>query len=118
MKLFFRLTFLLLLFTLGASAQENQKNLKAVIQTTIYCDHCRECETCGKGMKSGLLKIKGVRMYELDEVKMTLTVYYNGEKTDLDTIRKTISELGYDADGVKADPLAYEKLDPCCKKES
>lgn len=62
-----------------------------------------------------MLKISGVKMYELDEKAMTFTVYYNPKKTSLDEIRKGISNLGYDADDVKADPVAYENLDGCCK---
>lgn len=60
-------------------------------------------------------KISGVKMYELDEKKMTITVYYNSKKTDLTMIKKAISKLGYDADDVKADPKGYENLDGCCK---
>ncbi len=55
-------------------------------------------------------------MYELDDKNMTITVYYNGQKTNVDNIRTGISQLGYDADDVKADVAAYEKLDNCCKK--
>ena len=55
-------------------------------------------------------------MYELDEKSMTITVYYNGEKTSLETIKTAISKMGYDADDVKADNEAYGKLDDCCKK--
>lgn len=62
-----------------------------------------------------MLKISGVKMYELDEKAMTITVYYNSKKTDLVTIKKAISQLGYDADDVKADLQAYENLDGCCK---
>jgi mercuric ion binding protein len=103
------------LFTFSVSAQ-SKKNQKAVIKTILYCDHCKECETCGKKFQDNLYKIKGVKMYEIDDKKMTLTVYYNGEKTDLQTIKNAISKLGYDADEVKADLTAYEKLDGCCKK--
>ena len=66
-------------------------------------------------IKEGKQKITGVKMYELDEKKMTITVYYNSKKTDLATIKKAISKLGYDADDVKAEPQAYENLDGCCK---
>lgn len=111
---------LLLLFALftfsAASAQQNKKNIKAVIKTAIYCDHCKECETCGKIFQANMHKIKGLKMYELDEKKMTITVYYNGEKTNLETIKNGIAQLGYDADNIKANPSAYEKLDGCCKK--
>ena len=105
------------LFTISASlAQEPKKNQKAVIKTAIYCDHCKVCETCGKNFQANMHKIKGLKMYELDEEKMTITVYYNTQKTDLQMIKAAISQLGYDADEVKADVAAYEKLDGCCKK--
>ena len=55
-------------------------------------------------------------MYELDEATMTFTVYYNGKKTSLEKIKTAITKLGFDADEMKADPEAYEKLDDCCKK--
>ncbi|UGS19831.1 hypothetical protein [Flavobacterium cyclinae] len=62
-----------------------------------------------------MLKIKGVKMYELDDEAMTFTIYYNSKKTTLQAIKEGISKLGYDADEVKADPEAYKSLDGCCK---
>ncbi|WP_432672806.1 heavy-metal-associated domain-containing protein [Flavobacterium sp. SM2513] len=103
------------LFTVTLSAQ-NSKNEKAVIQTTIDCDHCKVCETCGQNFQDNLYKVKGLKMFELDEKAMTLTVYYNGKKTSLEEIKIAITKLGYDADEMKADPASYEKLDGCCKK--
>lgn len=103
------------LFSYTLSAQ-NSKNEKAVIQTNIDCDHCKACETCGMNFQENLYKITGLKMYELDEKAMTLTVYYNGKKTTLEQIKIAITKLGYDADDLKADKEAYEKLDDCCKK--
>ncbi len=105
-----------LFVSMSAFSQKAKKIEKAVIQTSIYCDHCKACETCGKLFNDNIYDIDGLQMYELDEKAMTLTVYYNTRKTDLDRIRAAISKLGYDADDVKADPSAYEKLDGCCKK--
>lgn len=107
---------LLVFLSSGIAAAQTSKNEKAVIKTTIHCDHCKACETCGKAFQSEMLKIKGVKMYELDEKNNTITVYYNGQKTNLDTIRTAITKLGYDADELKADVAAYDKLDGCCKK--
>lgn len=98
------------------NAQSGKKNEKAVIQTQIFCDHCTECETCGKKFQDEILDITGVKMYELDAEKNTITVYYNGKKTSLSNIKQGISKLGYDADDIKADSEAYAKLDGCCKK--
>ncbi len=103
----------LLLVSNTISAQKS--NEKAVIKTFFNCDHCEACETCGQKFKTEMLKIKGLRMYELDEKAMTFTVYFNSKKTNIQTIREAISKLGYDADDVKADPKAYENLDQCCK---
>lgn len=92
-----------------------KSNQKAVIKTTLHCDHCKQCETCGLKFNTEMLKIKGVKMFDLDYQKMTFTIYYNPKKTTLQEIREGISKLGYDADEVKADPKAYENLDGCCK---
>ena len=99
-----------------SSAQDGKKNQKAVIKTNIYCDHCKQCETCGKSFQSELLKVKGLKMMELDEIAMTITVFYDTRKTDLQSIKTAIANLGYDADEVNANPAAYDKLDNCCKK--
>ena len=95
------------------SAQKTTQ--KAVIKTFFHCDHCKECETCGQKFNSEMLKIKGVKMYELDDKAMTFTVYYNAKKTNLQTIKEAISKLGYDADDVKATQEGLASLDGCCK---
>ncbi|MNF28216.1 hypothetical protein D3C84_88870 [compost metagenome] len=102
-------------FFVSNSALAQKTNQKAVIKTVLNCGHCSACETCGLKFKTEMLKIKGVRMYTLDEKAMTFTVYYNPIKTDLQTIKVAISKLGYDADEVKADQASLEKLDDCCK---
>ena len=107
--------FLTLLFFTSNTASAQKTTQKAVIKTFLHCDHCKECETCGQKFKTEILKIKGVKMYELDDKAMTFTIYYNSKKTTLQAIKEGISKLGYDADEVKADPKAYENLDGCCK---
>lgn len=111
-NLFAFLTILFVSFNLNAQTKESGK---AEVKVSIECDHCKACETCGLNFKANMLKIKGVKMYELNEEKKTITVYYNTKKTDLATIKTAISKLGFDADDVKADPESYAKLDGCCK---
>lgn len=116
MKKILKPTLLLIaLFFISNAAMAQKTNQKAVIKTVLNCDHCKQCETCGLKFKMELLKIKGVKMYELNDEAMTITVYYNAKKVDLQTIKQGIAKLGYDADEVKADPEAYQKLDGCCK---
>jgi copper chaperone CopZ len=119
-KHYFMKNLILLIFftfsSIAMSAQETKKNQKAIIKTNIVCDHCKECETCGGNFQSNMLKIKGVKMYELDEKNMTITVFYNTQKTNLETIEGAISKMGYDANEIKADATGLGKLDDCCKK--
>jgi hypothetical protein len=93
-----------------------QKPKSVVIKTKIYCDHCRQCETCGFVFLKTLPFESGIKKVELDEKEMTLTVLYNPKKISPEKIRIAISKLGYDADDIPADPKAYENLDGCCKK--
>ena len=88
---------------------------KIIIKTNIYCDHCKKCESCGDKLQKELFT-KGIKNIALDEKAMTITVTYNPEKITVEKIRERISKLGYDADDVKADTAAYQKLDGCCKK--
>jgi len=106
--------FALFLTTFNMAAQKTVQT--ATIKTAIYCDHCKACETCGDKFNRTLLKEKGVQMVVLDEKAMTIKVTFNSKKTSLDNIKQAISKLGYDADDIKAEPLAYAGLDDCCKK--
>ncbi len=121
LKVKVKTVFMISLFSLGAvtvaQAQTSKNNEKAVIKTAIYCEHCKECETCGKTFKSTLYKINGVRQFDIDEQANTITVYYSPKKVSLDQIKVAISKMGYDADDVKADPAVYAKLDNCCKNK-
>ncbi|PZR19061.1 MAG: MerP protein [Flavobacterium psychrophilum] len=114
----FLFLFIVALSSANANAQEpKQKTVHtAVIKTAIYCDHCKACESCGDRLEKTLLKEKGIQMITLDEKAMTIKVVYNSKKTDLTKIKTAISKLGYDADDIKADAIAYEGLDGCCKR--
>jgi copper chaperone CopZ len=116
MKIVLKSIILIIAVFLISNKVSGQKTTqKAVIKTVLNCKHCSACETCGLKFKTEMLKLNGIKMYELDEKAMTFTVYFNSKKTDLQSIKQGISKLGYDADEIKADSAAYEKLDDCCK---
>ena len=52
---------------------------------------------------------KGVKYAEMNVETGELIVRYKNNKT-LEHLRNVISQLGYSADSVKADPAAYETL--------
>lgn len=92
-----------------ANAQQS-KWATVEIKTSGICDMCKET------IETALAYEKGVKKSDFDVKTHIVTVTYNPAKTDPDKIRLAISKAGYDADDVKADPKAYDKLDECCKK--
>ena len=114
MKKIYSLFIAVFAFSAVAFAQSNIDTL--VVKTNIYCNHCKQCESCGGKIEKELFFNKGIKSILLDEKAMTITVAYSKKHITPDEIRTAISKLGYDADTVKADPSAYKALDGCCKK--
>ncbi|MBL7684145.1 MAG: heavy-metal-associated domain-containing protein [Flavipsychrobacter sp.] len=86
------------------------------IKTAIYCDHCKQCESCAPRIEKAAFAAKGIKRVEIDEKTKTVTVTYNTEKTSPEKIRQAIADAGFDADDVKGNATAYAKWDDCCKK--
>lgn len=106
----------ILLAVCSLSLQAQSKTQTIVIKTSMYCDHCKACGSCGGRLEKVVYDIKGVKRLDISEGDSTLKIVYNTEKTTAEDIRLAISKAGYDADDVKADPQAYAALDECCKK--
>ena len=103
---------LLALLSVTASAQTNgKKTAIAEIQTSAVCGMCEDLI-----VHKNLAFEKGVKYAEMDVKTGLLTVNYRKDKTSVSQLRNLISNLGYSADSVKADSLAYENLHFCCKK--
>jgi periplasmic mercuric ion binding protein len=100
---------MLVMFCTTAFAQTKSK-AEIKIKTSAECDMCKN--TLEKAMSFE----KGVKKATLDLATRELTVVYNPKKTNPDQLRKSISNAGYDADDVKANNKAYQKLPECCKK--
>src|SRR5690606_6088466 len=109
-----KLLFLLLTLSLTGVIWAQEKSGTVEIKTSIYCDHCKECESCGTLLEEAVYAVKGVRRVDVNDQSMTIQVAYNPKKTNPEQIRKAIITAGYDADDMKADPEAYRKLDDCC----
>ncbi len=88
---------------------QTKKTAEIKIQTSAECDMCK------KRIESGMAYEKGIKFTKLDVPSKVLTVKYNTDKTSPEKIKQEISKLGYDADEVKADSIAYAKLPSCCK---
>ncbi len=106
------LTFLIVaLMGMTAFAQKAETQT-ITIQTNGTCEHCK------KVMMDNVPQWKGVEKctYDLKTAKVTIT--YQPQKTSPETLRQGISQLGYDADNVKANAEARAKLPSCCTQPS
>lgn len=98
------------MFVHFANAQEKKAKYETVvIQTSAECGDCKD-------RIEGLLNYtKGVKYSELEIESKKLTVKFQPAKISLDTIKQKLSDLGYDADEIKANPEAQQKLPSCCQ---
>lgn len=90
-------------------------NLAATAQTEIKIKTSAECEKCKKKLESNLVYEKGVKFVKVDLTAKVLTVNYNAKKTTPREIKLAVSKLGYEADELKPDSIAYLKLPECCR---
>ncbi|MBA3899941.1 MAG: cation transporter [Bacteroidetes bacterium] len=112
MKKLIAITLLLTCFGLTSFAQGKKKTEEISIKTSAVCGMCKN------SLEKAMAYEKGVKKSSLDKESQVLTVVYNPKKTDAEKIRKAITEVGYDADEMSANPKAYENLNECCKKDN
>lgn len=88
------------------------KSEKVQIKTSAVCGMCKTT------IETALFKVKGVKAAQLTVSTKMVEVIFDPRKVSLDEIRTAINMVGYDADEKPADPVAYENLHGCCKKDS
>ena len=103
--------FIELLTIISYSYGQNEDKMKKLeVKTSLQCEMCKE------RIMNELSFEKGIKDIEVNIEEKTVTVTYNTEKITPEKIRMAISKIGYDADDVPADPVAYSKLPRCCQK--
>ena len=77
-----------------------------------------KCEMCKTRIESATRSVKGVKATVFDLEENSVNVTFRNDKTNGDAIRQAISKAGYDADDIKADSEAKDKLPDCCRSRS
>jgi len=95
----------------------NAQDKKADKYSEIKIKTSSQCGMCKETIEKAMAFEKGVKTSDLNVKSKVLTVKYDAAKTSPEKIRLAVSKAGYDADDVKADKKAYDKLSPCCKKD-
>lgn len=97
------------MFSTTFAQDKKGKTETVVIQTSAECGDCRD------RIENGLNYTKGIVFAELDLETKKVTVKYNTKKISLQQVKEKINSIGYDADEMKADPAAVQKLPACCQ---
>jgi len=106
----------LIIVTLIAFSSSNVNAQKAKKKETIIIKTSSECNMCKERIEKEMAYTKGVISATLNVEKAELTAIYKPHKTSPEKIREVISNLGYDADTIKANKKAYNQLPNCCQK--
>lgn len=86
-----------------------QKATVVSVQTNAQCGDCKD------RIETALNQSKGVVYAELNLETKVVEIKYNSKKTDVATLKKKLTLIGYDADEQKADPAAQKALPLCCQ---
>lgn len=97
---------LIALFSMSFVKEETKE---VVIKTSS------ECGSCKVRIEEKLNYTKGILFVNLDVSTKFLTVKYKESKITLEKIKEIISNLGYDADDVKANQVSQKNLPACCQ---
>jgi len=106
----------LIIVTLIAFSSSNVNAQKVKKEETIVIKTSSECNMCKERIEKEMAYTKGIISATLNVEKAELTAIYKPHKTSPEKIREVISNLGYDADTIKANKKAYDQLPNCCQK--
>lgn len=97
--------------SLAASAQKSKALKDTIISTpTIQCDMCKN------KLEQHLKRIDGVTFVNVTPKKKQVRVKYLVDRTDIEMLKASIANAGYDANEIAANPDVYKALPKCCKK--
>ena len=93
------------------SLTAQQPTAKLTIRTSAVCPSCKTT------IENGMNLAKGVKNATLNLDSNWVEIDYKPSKTNPEKLRLALTQIGYDADNLPAQPHAYDALMTCCKKE-
>ena len=101
--------FVIVMLFVGGFMQAQDKNAKATIEVDGVCMMCKF------RIEKAALKTKGVKSATWNMENHQLSLIYNEEKTNLETIQQNVANVGHDTKEIKATEEAYNSVNACCK---
>ena len=103
------LSIFVVLFVFIASAQNKEQKTKVIeIKTSVICD-------CHGDLINTLNYTKGIVFAELDLKTQIVSVKYKAKAITDEQVRQIIVNIGYHADNIKRNEVAFTELPECCR---
>lgn len=106
---------ILLAFTFAGFASVSNGQVKAQLTARIKTPNAL-CQEDKVRIESYLNRYDGIVGINVNFRKGETTVKYLTDRTDIEQIKTALSNAGYDADDVIANPESYKRLPKACKK--
>lgn len=106
-KILLGVCFVLLIST---AFTQQKTTAKAVIQTPGL-----QCEACKNRIEQHLFREDGISSVKADYRRHTVAVTFIKDRTNIENIKASIANTGYDADDVTADEEAFKRLPKTCQ---
>lgn len=93
----------------GFTMQAQSKNAKATMEVDGVCLMCKA------RIEKAALNTKGVKSAVWNLKTHQLSLIFNENKTNTDSIQANVLRAGHDSNGAKATIEAYNSVHDCCK---
>lgn len=89
------------------------------IQTVNLKVEQLECENCAAKVKENIRFEKGIKKIETDVQSRTVTLTYDADKTDVETLAKGFKKFNFTATPITKEDKSKcdDKKDSCCSKK-
>ena len=88
---------------------------KSYVQTEIKVPTI-QCEMCEHNIESALNDVDGVKKILENSQTKSVSINYDSSVVSLKQFESVIAKTGYQANRIKPDLEAYEKLNLCCRE--
>ena len=103
------LIILALILLTSVSIEAQNKNATASFEVDGICMMCKT------RIEKAAITTKGVKSAVWNMDNKLLSIMYNDEKTDVETVQENIAAVGHDTEKFKATEEDYLTVDDCCK---
>ena len=107
-----KLLFTVFFAAVGVAAFSQTK----AVQTAKFSTPTVQCDMCKNNIETYLKRVDGVITVNVNVRRKETTVKYYTDRTNDEALKTAISNVGYDANELKANPDSYKALPKCCKK--